>query len=133
MRRTHVAALPLLVLAACGGSGGGGGGSGDVTMVQGQQFEPAAITVSAGETITFVSDSPEPHTVTAYEESLPEGAGFFSSGGAPSEEEARSELGEALIKDGGTFEITLETPGTYRYFCIPHESQGMKGTITVTE
>ena len=27
---------------------------------------------------------------------------------------------------------TFEEPGTYSYFCGPHEDQGMVGTVTVT-
>jgi hypothetical protein len=33
---------------------------------------------------------------------------------------------------GGTFSFTFEEPGTYDYFCIPHESLGMIGSVTVT-
>ena len=33
---------------------------------------------------------------------------------------------------GGTFSFTFEEPGTYDYFCIPHESMGMIGSVTVT-
>jgi plastocyanin len=32
---------------------------------------------------------------------------------------------------GSTFEHTFTAPGTYPYFCAPHYSVGMKGTITV--
>ncbi|QBQ54317.1 plastocyanin/azurin family copper-binding protein [Nitrosococcus wardiae] len=28
---------------------------------------------------------------------------------------------------GGTYRHTFTVPGTYRYFCIPHEAQGMMG------
>ena len=30
-----------------------------------------------------------------------------------------------------TFSFTFDSPGTFPLICIPHESQGMKGTITV--
>jgi hypothetical protein len=33
---------------------------------------------------------------------------------------------------GGTFSFTFEEPGTYDYFCIPHEDLGMVGSVTVT-
>jgi plastocyanin len=32
---------------------------------------------------------------------------------------------------GFTYEHTFTIPGTYPYFCAPHYSVGMKGTITV--
>jgi hypothetical protein len=39
-----------------------------------------------------------------------------------------------MIEGGtdGTFSFTFEEPGTYDYFCIPHESMGMIGSVTVT-
>ncbi|MBC7460561.1 MAG: cupredoxin domain-containing protein [Thermoleophilia bacterium] len=40
----------------------------------------------------------------------------------------------ALVGDAGVSTITLDNlkPGTYEYYCTPHESIGMKGTLTVT-
>lgn len=102
-------------------------------MSDAQRFDPDELTVSVGDTVTWTNGSSQSHTVTAYEEDLPEGAEFFSTGGATSEDDAREELDEALIDEGETFEVTFEEPGTYRYFCIPHESQGMVGTIVVEE
>lgn len=128
MRRAFV--IVLLLIPACGGGDGGGA---SVTMAAGQQFEPASLTVKPGAIVTFSSESPESHTVTAYDGSFPDGGDYFSSGGAPSEAEARANVADALLNEGDSYEVTLTRPGTYRYFCIPHESQGMKGTITVTE
>ncbi len=130
MRIASVALTTLPFLAACSG---GGSAEGDVLLVAAQKFEPSGLTVASGDTVTFSVDSPDPHTITAYEEDLPDGASFFSTGGAASEEEARSDVATALISEGDTFEVVLDQPGTYRYFCIPHEGQGMKGSITVTE
>lgn len=102
-------------------------------MTSGLTFEPDQLTVSVGETATWTNDSSQSHTVTAYEDELPEGAEFFSSGGANSEDEARDDLESALINEGESFEMTFDEPGTYTYFCIPHESQGMVATIVVEE
>jgi hypothetical protein len=33
---------------------------------------------------------------------------------------------------GESFSYTFDEPGTYEYFCIPHEDLGMVGTVTVT-
>jgi plastocyanin len=128
--RALILALPFLMGAvAC--SDGAGNATGDINMLNGHKFSPVDFTVKAGETITFSNASTEFHTVTAYQDSLPEGAAYFSSGGATSEEEARGNVSAGLIKAGDTFTLTLSTPGTYKYFCIPHESAGMKGTIVV--
>ncbi len=35
------------------------------------------------------------------------------------------------LNPGGSFSLKLTVPGTYKYFCIPHESLGMLGQITV--
>ena len=95
-----------------------------VSMSNQLAFEPASITIKAGETVRFVNDSVLPHTVTADpakarnpdSTSLPEGAETFDSGN---------------LAAGESFSHTFTKPGTYQYFCIPHELAGMTGTIIV--
>jgi plastocyanin len=123
--------LLLLVFFACAALASCGGDSSGVSMTEDFKFDPESIMVAAGTNVTFSNTTNEPHSVTAYEESLPDDADYFSSGGLQSESRARDEVGEALLDPGEEFEVTLETPGTYRYFCIPHEEQGMRGTIVV--
>lgn len=119
--------VPIVVLlVACSGGAGN-----DVSMSDGQMFDPETLTVPAGASITFTNDSGEAHTVTAFEEDIPDGAEYFSSGDFENEDEARSNLSEGLVAPGDTYEVTLDAPGNYRYFCIPHEEQGMMGTIAV--
>ena len=130
MMKLVVLVLFALPVAACSG---GGSSSGEVQMTDAQRFEPEELTVAAGETVTWKNESGESHTVTAYEDDIPDGADFFASGDASSEDGARDALDEGLIDGGETFEVTFDEPGTYRYFCIPHEDQGMVGTIVVEE
>ncbi len=75
-------------------------------------FAPANITVEPGTTVTWVQNGENPHTSTSYD-------GLWDSG---------------LIQGGaeGSVSYTFEEPGTYSYFCGPHEDQGMVGTVTVT-
>jgi plastocyanin len=47
---------------------------------------------------------------------LPKAASAFDSGNLDPKE---------------TFEHTFDVPGTYRYFCIPHEGTKMYGTVIV--
>jgi len=47
---------------------------------------------------------------------LPKGATAFDSG---------------FIPPGGDYSYTFTVPGTYRYFCLPHEKAGMFGMIVV--
>jgi plastocyanin len=133
MKKFLVLSLLLFVVpAACGGGGGGGGaGPDEVQMVDGQRFDPQDLAVSVGDSVTFVNGSSETHTVTAYEDELPEGAEYFASGGFTSEKDARSNLSEGLIDPGETYQVTFDKPGTYGYFCLPHEASGMIGSIEV--
>lgn len=119
-------------LVACSGGGGSGSSDADVTMTDAQAFEPKELTIAAGETIVFENTSSQSHTVTAYQDGIPPGGDYFASGGASSEEAATSDLAGGLLASDETFELTLDQPGTYTYYCIPHEGAGMTGTITVT-
>jgi plastocyanin len=101
-------------------------------MSAGHRFSPDRIEVAAGETITFANHNSESHSVTAYEDDLPASAEYFASGGFPNEAAAREDVSDGLIKPGDKFSVRLDVPGTYRYFCIPHETEGMVGTIVVT-
>lgn len=94
-------------------------------------FTPETTEVASGEVVKWFNDTEEAHTVTAVQSSLPEGAEYFSSGGAANEEEAIANLGDELIEPGETFEWTFEDPGTYRYYCIPHKGDGMEGSVVV--
>ena len=125
MRKLAVVAL---LLASCASDS-----EPTVSMTAGHVFDPEALTVVAGTKVTFTNDDEEAHTVTAYEDSLPEGGEYFSSGAFASEDAARDGVGDALIEPGATYSVRLEEPGTYRYFCIPHEDHGMKGEIVVEE
>lgn len=75
-------------------------------------FDPANITIEPGTTVTWVQSGNHPHTTTSYDDLWDSG---FIAGGS-----------------GGTFSFTFDEPGTYDYFCIPHEALGMVGSVTVT-
>jgi plastocyanin len=76
-------------------------------------FDQANITVEPGTTVTWVQSGNNPHTTTSYD-------GLWDSG---------------MIEggSGGTFSYTFEEPGRYDYYCIPHESLGMVGSVTVSD
>jgi plastocyanin len=102
-----------------------------VRMEAGQRFEPEALTISVNQTVTFVNESGDAHTVTAYQDGLPDGASYFASGGFVSEDEARDDVASGLLSSGERFEAKFDGPGSYQYFCIPHEASGMTGRIVV--
>jgi plastocyanin len=95
-----------------------------VEMSGRMRYEPASVRIRAGETVLWRNASTLTHTVTAdraqarLPESvqLPRGAPPFHSG---------------MIGPAGSWRYTFTVPGTYRYFCVPHETQGMVGTVEV--
>lgn len=127
MPRSLIVSMLVVLMAACSGEDSGA----RVDMVAGQRFAPDRIDADAGQTIVFANTSDEAHTVTAIGGDLPAGADYFASGGSADEESARDSLAAGLIGAGEEFEVTLTEPGSYSYFCIPHEASGMKGTIVV--
>ena len=136
MRVHHILGIASLVaMTVCGGSGsGGGGGSGSggsnvtdpgtgygtppatctpsgntICMTSSLTFSPAALTVTAGSTVTWSNTTGVTHTVT------------FDTQGAPAS--------SAQIASG-TFAAVFPTAGTFAYHCSVH-GQAMSGTITV--
>ena len=102
-------------------------------MVEGQRFHPGNITVDVGGTVRFVNETSQAHTVTAYDNRIPTAAAYFSSGGFEDERRARRNLEAGLIDPGESYEVTFTVPGTYNYFCIPHEGAEMTGVVTVRD
>lgn len=95
-----------------------------VTMDNMLKFIPAQVTIASGATVAWRNTSLLVHTVTADPDkaarpestALPEDAAPFDSGD--------------IVPDG-TFSHRFTVPGTYRYFCIPHEGAAMIGTVVV--
>jgi len=122
-------------LAGCAGGGDGGNEDGNtVEMTDALAFEPADIAIDAGGNVVWVNGGSVTHTVTAYADRISDGAAYFASGGFDSERAAR----DAYPPYGGleadvSYRHTFRTPGSYEYVCLPHESAGMTGTITVRE
>jgi plastocyanin len=95
----------------------GGGGSETVELVD-YAFEPATedpLVIAPGTTVTFtwVTDN---HNIVV--ESKPEASDW--------------EGHEPIENSGFETEHTFDAEGTYEFYCQPHESLGMVGTIEVT-
>jgi plastocyanin len=142
-RRVLATSATALAVGLAGCSSGNDGnstqGSGNtVEMTSGLKYDPETITVSVGDTVTWKNTGSVGHSVTAYEDKIPDGAAYFASGGFDSESAARDaytpgDADSGDIPGGESYEHTFDTAGTYEYFCIPHESSGMKGTVEVEE
>lgn len=103
-----------------------------VDMTDGLKFEPKRIEVSKGTTVTWKNVGAVAHSVTGYEEEMPDGADYFASGGFDSEQAANDNYpDEGSIAKDESYEYTFETTGTYEYYCIPHEMSGMVGYVKV--
>ena len=108
-------------LAACGGSSEK---SKTIKMTKEMTFNPATLTIKRGETVTWKNDYDLVHTATADPSKvedqtlveLPAGAAAWDSGN--------------IAKDQ-VWSHTFETPGIYRYVCLPHLMAGMVGEIIV--
>jgi plastocyanin len=87
--------------------GGGGGGASEVVM-ESIRFDPAEVTIKAGDTVTWTNNDSVGHDVTADE---------FKSGQA------------GAMGSGDTFEHTFDQAGSFDYVCSVHP--GMDGTVTV--
>jgi plastocyanin len=89
----------------------------DVSIV-GKSFQPATLTVQAGDTVTWTVTQAigEPHSVTSGSPGADQGKQFDSGIG---------------LKDNGlTFKFTFQQPGTYNYFCQVHPAL-MTGQVVV--
>lgn len=97
-------------------------------------FRPDVFTTPVGETVTWKNDGSRGHTVTAYDEAMPEGAAYVASGGFDDEASARQAWEHdkgGIIEPGAVFQLTFEVPGRYTYFCVPHEDGGMIGELVI--
>lgn len=87
------------------------------------RFIPASACLKAGGTVTWRNTGDLPHTTTdepslaalPADAKLPAGATGWTHD----------------LVGGTSFSLKLTVPGTYKYFCIPHETLGMVGSITV--
>lgn len=102
-----------------------------VEMADDLTFDPKVVSIGKGGTVSWKNVGSIEHTVTAYQDHIPDRSAYFASGGFDAERTARQNLGRGLIPGGQTFEHTFEHTGRFGYFCIPHETAGMTGTVLV--
>ena len=124
-----VAATTLLAAAGCGLTGPAHDaplpGAAAVVDMGFMSFSPATVNIHVGQTVEWRNTSVITHTVTdnppvaanAADSALPSGAIPFSSGDIPA---------------GKIFTYKFTVPGTYKYFCSHHESDGMVGAVVVS-
>lgn len=99
------------------------------------QFFPSALTVAAGQTVTWRDESYEPHVVVVGRQITPDdplvfGAPTPASGSPYSTGLAVSGLFGARPFPSTSYALTFPTAGTYSYICAIHP--GMAGVVRVT-
>ena len=119
LRRLAALAGAITVMAAAAAAWSTVSGAATTAVdIQDSQFVPAAVTVTAGDTVTWTESGSGTHSVTADDTS------FDSSPSCPL----------SCLGHGSVFSHTFTTPGVYRYYCRVHggpNGQGMSGTVTV--
>ncbi|ERM96245.1 hypothetical protein AMTRI_Chr09g34720 [Amborella trichopoda] len=85
-------------------------------------FVPSNFDVPAGEKIVFKNNAGFPHNVVFDEDEVPAGVDV-SKISMPEE--------DLLNAPGETYSVTLDTKGTYSFYCAPHQGAGMVGKVTV--
>jgi plastocyanin len=112
MRMTRVVTIILMALTGISMN------AADVTVqvVNPMSFDPAAVTINTGDTVTWFFQPGGTHTTTSDATSGPE---VWNSG---------------FIPGGSTFSHTFNTPGVHEYYCQFHSSAGgtsMNGVVIV--
>ena len=131
-RRTVLRLGGAALAAGVAGCIGGQSSTGrTVDMTDDFGFDPETVTVETGTTVTWTNASDVGHTVTAYGDGIPADAAYFASGDFESERAARNRVNEGIVTPDEEYKHTFEASGTYEYYCVPHESSGMVGTVQV--
>jgi plastocyanin len=79
-----------------------------------KSFDPNPIEIKAGDSVTWMNDDNEVHTVTS---------------GSQDASNVGKEFDSGTLASGQSFTHKFDKPGTYEYFCSFHES--MTGKVLV--
>jgi plastocyanin len=156
MRVTSMLAGLAIVLAACGGekkaedqstttatpeqpaaapaAPAAGGATHDVNMVldgSKYKFDPAELTIKAGDVVNFHNKSGGPHNVSFWADSIPGGAADVLKGSMP--DQMAPLEGPLLTEPDAVYKVSFAgaPTGDYKFYCLPHLALGMHGKITV--
>ena len=100
---------------------------GDAT---GYRYEPANITVKAGDGIKFINVSLWPHNVAFDSAVIPADQKDQLFANMPGGSDGSSPI-FTVANEEWTLSLGNIKPGKYPYFCTPHLAMNMKGEITV--
>ena len=157
MRVTSMVAGLAIVLAACGGekkaedqstttttpeqpaaapaaAPAAGGATHDVNMTlegSNYKFDPAELTIKAGDVVNFHNKSGGPHNVSFWADSIPGGAADKLKAAMP--DQMAPLEGPLLTEPDAVYKVSFAgaPTGEYKFYCLPHLALGMKGKLTV--
>ena len=98
---------------------------------KGYRFEPANITVKAGDAVKFTFVSGGPHNVAFDEAGIPAAGKAQLAANIPNPAAPLSSQMMLNPNESITISFANVAPGAYNYNCTPHLAMGMKGVITV--
>ena len=85
-------------------------------------YEPATLTISQGDTVTWENNKMAPHNV------------IFDSNNVPGGKAVADKLTNSKLtfSPGESYSSTFDVePGEYTYYCAPHRGAGMVGKVIV--
>jgi plastocyanin len=120
-------AMAALNLSGCGDDDGGpvipkGTPTRKIVLTADNFFDPKNVSIAQGDTIVWFNSGTSKHTTTS-------GAGGIANGVWNSGSSSPSQY----MNPGDRFmHVFTDTVGVYPYFCEPHKTTNMVGTVTVT-
>ncbi len=116
------------------GAPAAGGATHDVNMVlegTSYKYDPAELTIKAGDVVNFHNKSGGPHNVSFWADSIPSGAADPLKAGM-ADQMAPLE-GPLLTEPDAVYKVSFAgaPTGEYKYYCLPHLALGMKAKLTV--
>ena len=95
------------------------------------RFEPASLTIHAGDRVRFINATGGPHNVSFDPATLPEDVKRALSAGMPNQ--IQPLWGPLVTEANGAYTVSFAgvRAGRYEFFCMPHMAMGMKGVLTV--
>ncbi len=106
------------------------GGSAQSEALQTLDYYPNAITINAGDSITWTNSAIEPHTVAipAVGQTIPAGPPQPKVGG--NVYDGTAYISSGFFNMGATYSVTFTQPGTYTVYCLIHQPE-MVATVVV--
>lgn len=94
-------------------------------------YEPSTLKIAPGTTVRFINVSGGPHNIAFWQDSVP--AGGAAALNANMKNTVDNLSGPFLTNANESYDVSFANApkGTYKGFCTPHQTLGMKIAITV--